>query len=204
MRLPYEQSVAASRTLSEHKWGEGVEGEPELGPGSSPDQTGSPVAHQQTQIRCGSDRVVCHHCAEFDCNQPCVCRQLLDVQLHGSQGFSSRGRLQAAAWETYAAVTVVCVSDRSLQLLPECAQSSSSHVPDMHPHPQADMANDGGLQRALASHSASPGMSLLGGVTSLKCDSEGALCLSCASFTKSGQDAEIFLHDIRDIERQLT
>lgn len=41
----------------------------------------------------------------------CVCRQLLDVQLHGSQSFSFHGRLQAAAWESYAAVTVVCVSN---------------------------------------------------------------------------------------------
>lgn len=133
-----------------------MEGEPELlGPASSSDQTGSPAAHQQPQIR-----------------------QLLDVQLHGSQSFSFHGRLQAAAWESYAAVTV------------------------------AHMTVDGGLQHSaqpsLAPRS-NPPQSFGDGVTSLRCDSEGALSLSCASVSSSARDpAQISLHDVRDIESQPT
>ena len=64
----------------------------------------------------------------------CVRRQLLDVQLHGSQSFTSRGRLQAAAWESCAAFTVVSVSDIS-KLPPECAHGRSHLMPDMQSTP---------------------------------------------------------------------
>ena len=74
------------------------------------------------------------------------------------------------------------------------------------PHPQADSAVDAGLQRLYQPYlapSSAPSRLLGEGVTSLRCDSEGALCLSCASVLSSAQDAQISLHDVRDIENQL-
>eukprot|EP00891_Asterochloris_glomerata_P002112 jgi/Astpho2/2112/Aster-x1041 len=120
VRLPREQSIAPSRTLSEHKGGKGVEGEPELlGPASSSDQTGSPAAHQQPQIR--------------------------------------------LTW-----------------------RSTHSAQPSLAPR-------------------SNPPQSFGDGVTSLRCDSEGALSLSCASVSSSARDpAQISLHDVRDIESQPT
>ena len=75
-------------------------------------------------------------------------------------------------------------------------------------HPQADTAVGAGLQPIwqpiyLAPNSA-PSRLFGDGVTSVRCDSEGALCLSCASVSSSVQDAQISLHDVRDIESQPT
>ena len=69
------------------------------------------------------------------------------------------------------------------------------------------MSGDGRLQRlaqpSLAPRS-TPSLSHGDGVTSVRCDSEGALCLSCASVYCGARDAQISLHDVRDIESQPT
>ena len=187
----------------------GGAGQPELlGPASSSDQTGSPAAYQQPQIRCGCARVVCHHCAD-------LLKADLHVCMQATAGCPAawQSELQLSRQATGCSLGIICCSHCGMRLKSDCCSLSVPMAGQAvcltcMPHLQAHMAVDGGLQHSaqpsLAPRS-NPPQSFGDGVTSLRCDSEGALSLSCASVSSSARDpAQISLHDVRDIESQPT